>query len=89
MVNKVRIETSFQIGSHLNADEVFKALADSLFDADSSSSKLQDADVFAKSHEFTLAIVGLGNTFDAAVTVATGAIRAAIEASGVKALTHA
>jgi hypothetical protein len=88
-MNKVRIETSFQIDSRLDADEVFHALAGSLFDADSSSSSLQDADVFAKSHQFTLAIVGIGETIDSAVTAATDAIRAAIEASGVKALTLA
>jgi hypothetical protein len=88
-MNKVRIETSFEIDSRLDADEVFKALADSLFDADSSSSNLQDADVFAKSHEFTLAIVGIGETIDSAVLAATDAIRTAIEASGVKALTFA
>jgi hypothetical protein len=88
-MNKVRIETSFKIDSRLDADEVFEALSGSLFDADTSSSSLQDADVFANSHYFTLAIVGVGDTIDSAVMSATDAIRAAIEASGVKALSLA
>ena len=89
MMNKVRIETSFAIPSNLDPGPVFEALADSLFASDLANSNLQDADVFAKAHDFNLAIVGIGETIDSAVTVATNAIRAAIEASGVQALAYA
>ena len=88
-MNKVRIETSFAIDSTLDPESVFEALSGSLFASDEANSNLQDADVFAKAHACTLAIVGIGETIDSAVTVATNAIRAAIEASGVQALAYA
>ena len=88
-MNKVRIETSFAIDSSLDHEAVFEALSDSLFASDLENSNLQDADVFSRAHDFTLAIVGIGETIDSAVTVATNAIRAAIEASGVQALAYA
>lgn len=75
---------TFQFVSESDPEVVFDSVAGALFDQESASETLFDADVTASLNENTvsLAIVGTGETIEAASENASSAIRAAIHKSG-------
>lgn len=80
----IQMRITFQFVSESDPDHVFDSVAGALFDQESASDTLFDADVTSSVSESTisLAIVGTGETIDAASANASSAIRSAIHASG-------
>lgn len=80
----IQMRLTFEFSSHSDPEEIYDAVTKALFDLESVSMSLHDADVTANLGKSTisLSIVGEGENFEAASTNATSAIRSAIHASG-------
>lgn len=80
----IQMRITFQFVSESDPEVVFDSVAGALFDQESASETLFDADVTSSLSENTvsLAIVGTGETIEAASENASSAIRAAIHKSG-------
>lgn len=80
----IQMRITFQFVSESDSEHVFDSVATALFDQEATNDTLTDADVTSRLSENTIsmAIVGTGDTIDAASTNASSAIRAAIHASG-------
>lgn len=81
-MKSIRLKRDFSISSASDPDEVFNILADALHEAERESKALEDADVFAAGSNFTISIVGKGESPDAASEVANQAISRALQAVG-------
>lgn len=82
-INRVRVETSFNVDSNRDPIEVFEGLANALFTEEATSTHLEDADVSSAEFEFTLAIVGVADSVGKAAGAANAAIRQAMLAARV------
>lgn len=84
-MSAIQMRITFQCVSKSDPVEIFKAVADALFDLESSSETLLDADITASfgENKVSLSIVGTGANIEDASANASSAIRAAIHASGV------
>ena len=80
----IQMRITFQFISDADPEQVFDSVAQALFDQETASETLLDADVTSSLSENTisLSIVGTGETIDAASENASSAIRAAIHKSG-------
>jgi hypothetical protein len=75
---------TFEFTSENQPEQILDAVTEALFDLESSSPTLHDADVSAslEKRKISLAIVGIGETIDDASANASSAIRTAIHTSG-------
>lgn len=75
---------TFEFVSDSDPEDIFDSVAGALFDQESASETLLDADITSGLSEKTisLSIVGTGETIEAASENAASAIRAAIHKSG-------
>jgi hypothetical protein len=80
----IQMRITFQFVSGSDPEHVFDSVTEALFDQESASETLFDADVTSSLSENTisLAIGGTGETIEAASENASSAIRAAIHKSG-------
>ncbi len=80
----IQMRITFGFISDSDPEEVFESVSDALFDLESTSPTLLDADVTASLGENTvsLSIVGIGESIEEASENASSAIRAAIHKSG-------
>lgn len=80
----IQMRITFQFASESDPEAVFESVAGALFDQESASETLQDADVTSSLSKSTisLSIVGTGETIESASENASSAIRAAIHKSG-------
>lgn len=80
----IQMRITFQFVSESDPEEIFNSVADALFELESTSETLLDADVTASLGENTvsLSVVGIGESIEEASENASSAIRAAIHASG-------
>ena len=80
----IQMRITFQFVSESGPENVFDSVAAALFDQESASDTLADADVTSSLSENTiaLAVVGTGETIEAASQNASSAIRAALHSSG-------
>lgn len=80
----IQVRITFQFVSDSDPEEIFNVLCEALFDLESSSETLLDADVTASLEEnkVSLSIVGIGESIEEASENASSAIRAAIQISG-------
>lgn len=80
----IQMRITFQFISDSDTEQVFDTVTEALFDQESASETLLDADVTSSLSDNTisLAIVGTGETIEAASENASSAIRSAIHKSG-------
>lgn len=80
----IQMRITFQFDSDSDPEDIFNSVSDALFDLESSSETLLDADVTASlgEHKVSLSIVGTGESIEEASENASSAIRAAIHKSG-------
>jgi hypothetical protein len=80
----IQMRITFQFISEVDPEQVFDSVTDALFDLETASETLLDADVTASLSENTisLSVVGTGETIEDASENASSAIRAAIHKSG-------
>jgi hypothetical protein len=80
----IQMKLTFEFVSNSNLEEIFDAVSEALFDLETASESLHDADVSGNLEKLTisLAIIGTGETIEAASTQASSAIRSAIHKSG-------
>lgn len=80
----IHMRLTFEFTSENAPEQIFDAVTEALFDVESSNSTLHDADVSAslENRNISLAIVGTGESIEAASENASSAIRAAIHKSG-------
>lgn len=80
----IQMRISFEVSSESDPDQIFDLVTEALFDQESASETLFNADVTASLSDSTIAlsIVGAGETIEAASENASSAIRAAIHKSG-------
>jgi hypothetical protein len=79
----IQMRITFQFISEADAEQVFDSVTEALFDQETASETLLDADVTSSLSENTisLSIVATGKTIEAASENASSAIRAAIHKS--------
>ncbi len=80
----IELRLTFELSSPADPEEIFDSVAGALFELEAVSEELHNADVAANLGQSTisLAIVGTGDTIEAASTNASSAIRSAIHKSG-------
>lgn len=80
----IQMRITFQFVSESDPEHIFDSVAEALFEQESASETLFDADVTSSlsEHTISLAIVATGETIEAASGNASSAIRAAIHKSG-------
>jgi len=80
----IQMKLTFEFISNSNPEEIFDAVSEALFDLETASESLHDADVSGNLEKLTisLAIIGTGETIEAASTQASSAIRSAIHKRG-------